>query len=70
MVHPGDCLIFQVGFDPKDAVSRTVNSHGDVFVPSIGTLHVAGRTVEQVAQAARDRFEPWDVHIEVSECRP
>jgi protein involved in polysaccharide export with SLBB domain len=61
-VRPGDCLIFQVEQSSDFGIRRVVDSTGDISLPDIGTLHVAGMTLEQVAQAVDDRYAPKVSH--------
>jgi protein involved in polysaccharide export with SLBB domain len=69
LLRSGDCLLFHVQFDSSSGIRRVVNSTGDVSLPDIGKLHVAGMTVEQVSQAIMERYLPRVVHrIEVSRC--
>jgi len=69
LLHSGDCLLFHVQFDSSSEIRRVVDSAGDISLPDIGNLHVAGMTVKQVTQAITDRYAPRvDHHIEVSRC--
>lgn len=70
-LNPGDCLLFQIDpFSPESGIRRVVDSAGDVVLPDVGKVHVAGMTLEQVPQAIMERYLPRGVGrpIKVSRC--
>ncbi len=71
MRHPvaaGDRLL--VTFSNRDvpAVTAAVDSAGDISMPLVGKLHVAGLTLEQAAHVIESAYYPqcWREPVKVS----
>lgn len=56
-IFPGDALTVNVLYEPDVSLaSAKVDSNGDIQLPLIGNLHVAGRTVQDVASYVETRL--------------
>lgn len=55
-VEPGDRVVVKVFREPALSDALTVDARGDIVVPKVGTVHVAGSTILAVQDTLRARF--------------
>ena len=67
----GECLVVQFTNRPVPEVRQVIDPYGDISLPFIGKLDVAGKTAEQVRQTIDARYRPsWppELKVAVSRC--
>ena len=65
----GDCLVVNVMTDygvAQAEMRQTVDQNGNIVVPDVGTIHVAGLTFEEVEPAIENVLYTSDVYNRIS----
>jgi polysaccharide export outer membrane protein len=63
---PGDSITVSVQNFPNLSFQATINTDGNILVPLVGTLRVAGLTVEQAQDLIRARLNRYVIEPEVA----
>jgi len=69
---PDDCVAIVIEIEDSTTVFRVVDSSGDISVPYVGNLHLAGMTVQQAKDRIYHELVPkyysW-MQVSVRRCR-
>lgn len=65
-LRPGDRILVQFANHPGLEVRQVVDPGGDISLPFVVKLHVAGMTLQQVRDAVVAAYQPIERPLEVS----
>ena len=71
-VRAGDCLLIVCTTRQSPEIRQVVDSGGDISLPLVGKLHVAGMTMREIGEAVGKAYRPtWppEPEFSVSLCR-
>jgi protein involved in polysaccharide export with SLBB domain len=73
LLRSGDCLLIEFPKRETPGIRRVIDSSGDIDMPLLGKLHLAGLTLQQaqtlIETAYRGGGPILPVYVSVSRCR-